>query len=125
MPYINTKPLGQPQQKDIKYKPDYTWYRRKEWKDLRELYINKHPLCESCLQHDRIVSATNIHHMRPFERGRDYKEKEKLLLDEKNLMSVCNRCHKVLHKLDKGGLQLLNHIPDNIYKKEHNLEFLS
>jgi len=73
---------------------EYNRYRRdpdsnkrygRRWKNIRDLYISKHPLCERCLLRDRLVPATEVHHIRPLTSGGDN--------SDDNLMSLCKSCH--------------------------------
>ena len=74
------------------------FYNNKAWHRLRNSYINRHPLCERCLEFDKITPAEHVHHKEPFLRGKRIEDKWMLFLDENNLMSVCARCHKILHQ---------------------------
>ena len=58
----------------------------REWKRLRDKYIKQHPLCERCG-----AIATEVHHIVPIiEGGKNHS------ID--NLMSVCESCHKEIHR---------------------------
>ena len=43
-----------------KWGNDTNWYNKKEWKRLRNYYINKQPLCEICKRFGKIVEACVI-----------------------------------------------------------------
>jgi len=73
------------------------YYHNKLWRKLRDDYIGHHPLCERCLEYDRITPAVDVHHIQPFLRGKDEKERWELLLNPNNLMALCKRCHLHLH----------------------------
>lgn len=74
------------------------YYNTKRWKNLRNSYIKRNPLCVCCLEHfGKVTEATEVHHRTPFLRGITEEQKEELLLDEKNLMSVCKKCHLAIH----------------------------
>lgn len=84
------------------YKPRYTnvsaeYYRTKAWKDLRDWYLRRHPLCERCLEQGRITAAEHVHHKTPFLTGLTKMDRMLLLTDPTNLMSVCIKCHKQIH----------------------------
>jgi 5-methylcytosine-specific restriction protein A len=57
----------------------------RRWREIRNLYISAHPLCERCLEIGLLVPAEHVHHITPLDKGGDD--------DEKNLMSLCNSCH--------------------------------
>lgn len=92
------------------YKPKYLYlnksaeyYATRAWKNLRDYYIQHHPLCERCLEQGRVKPAEQVHHIVPFLNGVSKAERYQLLLDPSNLMSLCVDCHKVIHReLDKN-----------------------
>lgn len=99
MPYINRK-------KVVKQKPtpyvhhsnqSHKYYNTKQWVNLRNYYIKQHPFCERCEAQGRTTLATQVHHQVPFLNGLTETERLNLLLDEDNLMSVCNKCHAEIH----------------------------
>lgn len=67
------------------------------WTEIRNWYICRHPLCEDCLFEGRSVPAEEVHHIVPWERGRDDNEKKELLYDVDNLVSLCKECHHKRH----------------------------
>lgn len=74
-------------------------YNRTEWRKLRNIFIQQHPLCEECLKRGKVTPASDIHHIRsPFQGG---EINDALLMDENNLMALCKDCHGALH----GGRQ--------------------
>ena len=73
------------------------YYNTKYWKALRNSYIQQHPLCERCLSFDKVTPAEHVHHIVPFLTGENKQERWKLLLDNNNLMSVCQECHRWIH----------------------------
>jgi len=53
----------------------------------RAMWLTMHPLCEHCMQQDRITAATEVDHRVPrFSGGAD---------DETNLQSLCHACHVI------------------------------
>lgn len=127
MPTINKKMIRFGPEYKIKESDGYNYYtkyyNRQDWKDLRNLYLERHPVCEICEKHGRIVPAEHVHHCIPWTRGKTEKDKEKLLLNEKNLISVCKKCHKLLHEKDDGIIPL-DQLSDNEYNKRHQIQFL-
>ena len=59
------------------------------WKALRDLYIQRHPLCEHCQRAGRLVPAVLAHHIKPVEEGGSH--------SDENLTSLCRSCHAKLH----------------------------
>ena len=101
MPTIN---LNKIQEKQTKYKHNNVsaqYYNTKAWHNLRNYYIKRHPICEECLKHGKVTPAEEVHHIKEFLSGRTDEERYKLLTDEDNLMSVCRRCHKMIHSRRK------------------------
>lgn len=76
-------------------------YHSKEWRALREWYITRHPLCEECSRQGRTTPATSVHHLdsftKYFSNGEITEKCLEVALDPENLVSVCDRCHKILH----------------------------
>lgn len=99
MPTINKKQI---RYKDTPYIHENNisskYYNSKQWKNLRNYYIRRNPLCEICLNKGIVKAAEEVHHIRPFLSGKTDEERYKLLTDESNLMSLCIPCHKEIHK---------------------------
>ena len=74
------------------------YYASKAWRDLRDWYIQRHPLCERCFEQGKITPAEHVHHKTPFLTGITKSDKFALLTDPDNLMSVCAPCHKMIHR---------------------------
>lgn len=73
-------------------------YNTKQWRDLRNLYFQQHPICEICEQEGKIVQAEDIHHKKsPFEFGLDEATKQYRLLDWNNLQALCKEHHAKIH----------------------------
>lgn len=75
-----------------------TLYNSSAWVNLRWLKLSNNPLCERCLERDRINAATEVHHIKPISSGVTSEEMRDLCLDYSNLMSLCNLCHIKIHK---------------------------
>ena len=97
MPTINKKPvlLVKSAHKQNRQK----LYSNPQWKNLRKIYRQTHPLCEECLEHDIInAERIQIHHiLSPFEPNISEMEQYRRLLDWNNLRSLCATCHANLH----------------------------
>jgi hypothetical protein len=61
-----------------------------QWPKVRAEYLEKHPACECC----GTKKDLEVHHCLPFH------EDESLELDEKNLITLCRRCHLLVGHLD-------------------------
>lgn len=71
------------------------FYHTRQWRLLRASYLADHPLCERCLETDTITPAEDVHHRETFtDKGEDWRA---WALDFRNLMSVCKRCHGIIH----------------------------
>ena len=96
------------------------------WVRLRRGKLSSDPLCERCLLADRTTPATEVHHLRPVETGRDRLEMESLCFDINNLQSLCHKCHKVAHselrsytkeEVQKRNKDRVHHFTDKFLKK--------
>ena len=75
------------------------YYNLTAWKKMREGYLMQHPLCEKCLEQDRVTLATDCHHLNsPFADGLNDAERMGRLLDPHNLQALCQECHGKLHR---------------------------
>lgn len=124
MPTINKKEL---KTKPVKYKREKkekaaSFYDSLAWKRLRNTFISLHPICQCCLEHNRVTPADEVHHKIPWSRGESETEQWELFLNEKNLMSVCRTCHIGLHNKDKEyHMGSLDSLTDTEYKYIHHL----
>lgn len=72
-------------------------YNSKQWKDLRNLYLLEHPLCEKCLELGKVSATEEIHHIRKISSGRSEEEMKEIAYDYGNLMALCKECHHKIH----------------------------
>lgn len=72
-------------------------YQSKKWKDLRKAKLMKDPLCEICLQKNKVTPAIDVHHLDSFLNYDGLKRLE-VAYNYDNLLSVCKICHAELHK---------------------------
>ena len=61
----------------------------RRWRKARDLYIEAHPLCESCLKEGRIVPATEVDHVIPVEGG----QSDQSFFKAEGYQSLCHSCH--------------------------------
>ena len=67
-------------------KDNSTFYHSKQWRSLRNYYIQMHPLCEVCKRKDIITSGEVVDHIKPINMG-GHK------IDVSNLQTMCHSCH--------------------------------
>lgn len=75
----------------------HKYYANPIYKKNRLLYLAENPLCERCLENEKVEPATQVHHLTSFLTGKDESEKLALLLDTTNFLAICERCHGELH----------------------------
>ena len=99
MPTINRNRISH---KELPYKHENNvsgkYYNTKQWKNLRNYYIRRNPLCEICLSKGIVRPAEEVHHRHPFLLGGTDEERWQLLTDEDNLQSLCKKCHDEVHR---------------------------
>ena len=126
MPNINRVPI---KEKQVKYRHEAvehanSFYGSNAWKRLRNTYLSTHPVCECCLEHNKVNPAEHVHHKTPWDRGETEAEKWELFLKESNLMSVCSKCHLGLHNKDRQyHLGSLDSLTDSEYRYIHGLNY--
>ena len=76
------------------------FYSSARWKKVRKRYISKNPLCEHCLERDRVKPADVVDHIIPVKV--DWSKR----LDASNLQSLCNSCHAKKTQEDKKEYDL-------------------
>lgn len=80
--------------KDIDYR---RMIHTSRWIKLRKNKLRKQPLCEECLKDGYIVVAHEVHHITPVEEALTLRQKESLMFNPSNLMSLCHNCHVKIH----------------------------
>ena len=98
MPYINRqrkKPSRYDQNKKLAQRYVYNTDR---WSKLRQLKLINNPLCEVCMNNDKITPAVEVHHLTPFMTGIDIAQIKWLGFDYTNLQSICSECHQKIHQ---------------------------
>lgn len=96
-------------------------YQSKRWKNLRDWYLLKHPLCEMCLAMGKIKPAIDVHHKDGFTNYSGYERIYKAY-EIDNLIALCKECHSFLHRNGKThGLDLQREIKEyKLLNKEEN-----
>ena len=97
MPTINKKPVLL--NKSTKKQDRAKLYGTTQWKNLRKIYLQSHPLCEECLKNDIVTGEhLQVHHkLSPFDPNISEMEQWQRLLDWNNLQTLCRECHGKLH----------------------------
>jgi len=69
------------------------------WDKIRALKVRKNPLCEPCLEDNRVQATQIVHHILSVV------DRPDLIFSTDNLQSVCRACHGKLHSHSKeyGG----------------------
>jgi len=98
MPSIN---LGLKKQRDptVNKKKYQFIYQDKRWRRIRNLKFKNDPLCERCLENNRVHATEEIHHIIPFQTGKTEEEVQFLAFNYDNLQSLCIDCHKIVENL--------------------------
>lgn len=73
-------------------------YNTHRWVKLRLFKLQNNPLCEICLIVNKIEPAVQVHHLTPFMQGSSIESIKYLGFDYNNLQSICEECHKKIHK---------------------------
>lgn len=96
MPYLK-KPTKKEPKRIIKREDRQAIYQSQRWKALRLAKLAEQPLCEVCLQKDKVTPAIDVHHKDSFL---NYEGLQRLTkaYDYTNLLSVCKECHSYLHR---------------------------
>ena len=66
--------------------PDSNKRYGRRWRNIRDLYVRAHPLCEDCLKEGKHVPVYEVHHIVPLSLGGTN--------DTDNLISLCHSCHE-------------------------------
>ena len=78
---------------------DNSFYKRKGWRVKRVNILKRDDYeCQECKRYGKSIDATTVHHIYP------YQEYPLLALESDNLISLCNRCHELMH--DRGTQEI-------------------
>lgn len=72
-------------------------YNSPDYKRLRKSFIQYHPLCDVCLVENKVKETEHTHHIVRFMDQPTEVLKYALLVDEDNIMPLCENCHNKLH----------------------------
>ena len=79
------------------------FYGSKAWHNLRDSKLLDQPLCERCLEKGKITPATCVHHRCVYGSCPSDEERWYWFLNYKNLVSLCDGCHKYIHATNDLG----------------------
>ena len=96
------------------------FYGSKAWKQLRAQKLHDQPLCERCLEHERITPATTVHHRCVFGSCPTDEERWEWFLRPDNLVSLCARCHAIIHETNAMGYIYYYPFPDRFLDESLN-----
>lgn len=72
---------------------EYKFYKSSKWIRFRRYIMERdHHTCQICLENNKVVDATLVHHIVPV------RENWELRLNENNVIAVCDECHNKIHK---------------------------
>lgn len=91
MPTLNKKKYNAPKQNKRKERQEI--YQTTRWRQLRLAKLLASPLCEVCLQQDKVTPAVDVHHIDSFMNYTGNKRLEKAYSFD-NLMAICKECHQ-------------------------------
>lgn len=84
--------------KDYRRKPENVkMYTSTRWVKLRKRKVADFPLCEECLKEGKTTPTQLVHHIKPWQLGRNEYEQDELQFDYDNLQSLCHDCHNKIH----------------------------
>lgn len=66
----------------------------RRWRKIRFMYIKLHPVCEVCRDLGLLTPTEEVHHIIPLSKGGTHADK--------NLMSLCKRCHSAITAKEGG-----------------------
>ena len=101
MPTI--KLLQRKKQEVTQNRKDYQYiYQDTRWKTLRAWMMREHPICQDCELEGKVHITEAVHHVRPFDQGKNQEEVELFAFSPNNLRSLCNEHHSRAHQVLRG-----------------------
>lgn len=64
----------------------------RQWRNLRLRFLAEYPLCQNCIEHDRVRPAVEVHHIKRIV------DAPQLRLQWSNLRALCLECHARVHR---------------------------
>ncbi len=81
------------------------------WGEVMVEQLRKHPLCQLCEKEGLVVSAVDVHHLRPVQ-SFPKEAMEAACYDPDNLISLCVPCHIRVHKEMRSHVGQLRDLPN-------------
>ena len=90
LPESKRRPWQPKKQQQARLNPNSDFYNSKQWRSLRNYYIQRNPLCEACQRQkpSKVTGGQVVDHIKPINMGG-----ENLKLDLSNLQTLCHPCH--------------------------------
>ena len=73
------------------------FYNSSEWHMLRNYLLAREPLCDMCIERERITPATTCHHIIDIVDAPDRR------FDTKNIQTLCESCHNSITAINTSG----------------------
>ena len=89
------RPYWLPKQEVMPYSTE-TFYHTQAWRNLRKMFITKHPLCVECQRQGIVKVGHVVDHITPISKGG-------AALDESNLQTLCKRHHAIKTGKERHG----------------------
>lgn len=93
---------------------DPGFYKTSAWRDCRESYIRRHPLCERCLEAGFANASRIVHHIK--ELTPDNVIDPVIAYGDGNLQAVCFACHEEIHGRTKAKRYYVDEM-GNVYPR--------
>ena len=86
LPDSKRRPWMPKKPKQSRLRDNSDFYHSKQWRSLRNYYIQRNPLCEDCKRRDKVTAGQVVDHIKPMNMG-GHKT------DLSNLQTLCTSCH--------------------------------
>ena len=109
LPESKRRPWQPKKPKQARLNPNSDFYHSKQWRSLRNYYIQRNPLCEACQRRKKTTAGTVVDHIIAINMG-GHKT------DLSNLQTLCTSCHN-----SKSGKEGWEYRKKNKKNKKNNL----
>ena len=86
LPESKRRPWQPKKPKQARLRDNSDFYHSKQWRSLRNYYIQRNPLCEDCKRRGKTTGGQVVDHIKPMNMG-GHKT------DLSNLQTLCTSCH--------------------------------
>ena len=106
LPESKRRPWQPKKEQQARINPNGNFYHSKQWRSLRNYFIQRNPLCAACQRRGNVTAGQVVDHIKPINMG-GHKT------DLSNLQTLCTPCHnsksgkegwEYRNKKNKGGL---------------------